>query len=82
MHKFQHSAHPVLLIEERCAKRYRHHICSYTASVSTHAIALTRQSFDESSSASLYLEVVISVIEGHWSFKKWIHIMKLFAHQR
>ena len=30
MNKFQHSAHPVLLIGERCVKRCRHLTCSYS----------------------------------------------------
>ena len=40
-----------------------------TAKVSTHAIALTRQSLDESGSAYLCYDRVINVIEGHKSFK-------------
>ena len=52
-----------------------------TAKVSTHAITLTRQSLDERSSAYLCYHRVISVIEGHRSFKTWIYLMKLFTHQ-
>ena len=48
-----------------------------TAKVSTHAITLTRQSLDESSSAYLSYDRMISLIEGHRSFKNWIYIMKL-----
>ena len=33
MNKFQHSAHPVLLIGERCVKRCRHITCSYRQNV-------------------------------------------------
>ena len=40
-----------------------------TAKVSTHATTLTRQSLDESSSASLSYDRVISAIEGHRSLK-------------
>ena len=48
MNKFQHSAHPVLLIGERVV----------TAKVSVHGITLTRQSLDESSSAYLCYDKV------------------------
>ena len=41
-----------------------------TAKVSIHAIAITRQSLDESSSAYLSYDRVISAIEGHRSLKK------------
>ena len=40
-----------------------------TAKVSTHAITLTRQSLNERSSVYLCYVRVISVIEGHRSFK-------------
>ena len=40
-----------------------------TAKVSTHAITLTRQSLDESSSAYLSYDGVKSAIEGHRSLK-------------
>ena len=49
-----------------------------TAKVSTHAITLTRQPLNESSSAYLCFDRVISVIEGHGSFKNWIYRMKLY----
>ena len=48
-----------------------------TAKVSTHATTLTRQSLDESSSAYLSYDRVISAIEGHKSLKNWSYIMKL-----
>ena len=72
MNKFQHSAHPVLFIGERCVKRCRHVDTSpvVTAKVSAHSITLTRQSLDESSSAYLCYDRVASVIERHRSFKK------------
>ena len=47
-----------------------------TAKVSTHATTLTRQSLDESSSAYLSYDRVISAIEGHRSLKTWSYIMK------
>ena len=53
MNKFKHSAHPVLLIGERCVKRCRHFNCSYSYGCLQKAITLTRQSLDESSSAYL-----------------------------
>ena len=43
-----------------------------TAKVSTHATTL-----DESSSAYLSCDRVISAIEGHRSLKNWSYIMKL-----
>ena len=48
-----------------------------TAKVSTHAITLTRQSLDESSSAYLSYDRMISAIEGHSSLKNWSYIKKL-----
>ena len=42
-----------------------------TAKVSTHVTTLTRQSLDESSSAYLSYDRVISAIEGHRSLKNW-----------
>ena len=69
MNKFQHSAHPVLLIGERCVKRCRHLTCSYSW-LSAYSITLTRQSLDESSSAYLCYDRVTSIIEGHSSFKQ------------
>ena len=69
MNKFQHSAHPVLLIGERCVKRCRHLTCIVTAKVSAQGITLARQPLDESSSAYLCYDRVTSVIEGHRSFK-------------
>ena len=69
MNKFQHSAHPVLVIEERCVKRCIDTSSVVTAKVSTYSITLTRQLLDESSSAYLSYDRVTSVIEGHMSFK-------------
>ena len=69
MNKFQHSAHPVLLIGERCVKRCSIDISPVvTAKVSAQGITLARQSLDESSSAYLCYDRVTSVIEGHTSF--------------
>ena len=68
MNKFQHSAHPVLLIGERCDKDVDTSPV-VTAKVFAHGITLTRQSLDESSSAYLCYDRVTSVIEGHRSFK-------------
>ena len=48
-----------------------------TAKVSTHAITLTKQLLDESSSAYLSYDRVISAIAGHRSLKNWSYIMKL-----
>ena len=48
-----------------------------TAKVSTHVITLTSQSLDESSSAYLSYDRVISAIEGHRSLKNWSYIKKL-----
>ena len=52
-----------------------------TAKVSAHAITLTRQSLDGSSSAYLYYDGVINVIKGHKSFNKRILQLKIFTHQ-
>ena len=68
MNKFQHSAHPVLLIGERCVKGVDTSPV-VTAKVSAQGITLTRQSLDERSSAYLCYDRVTSVIEGHRSFK-------------
>ena len=51
MNKFQHSAHPVLLIGKRCVDVDTSSVV--TAQVSAHGTTLTRQSLDESSSAYL-----------------------------
>ena len=51
-----------------------------TAKVSTHAITLTRQSLDESSSAYLSYDRVINAIEGHRSLKNWLY-NEIIIHQ-
>ena len=57
MNKFQYSAHLVLLIGERCDTSP-----VVTVKVSTHAITLTRQLLDESSSAYLCYDRVHSIM--------------------
>ena len=52
MNKFQHSAHPVLLIGERGVKGVDTSPV-VTAKVSAHGITLTKQPLDERSSAYL-----------------------------
>ena len=68
MNKFQHSAHPVLLIGSAVLKGVDTSPV-VTAKVSAQGITLARQSLDESSSAYLCYDRVTSVIEGHRSFK-------------
>ena len=50
--------------------------------MSAHGITLARQSLDESSSAYLSYDRVISAIEEHRSLKNWSYIMKLLSHTR
>ena len=52
-----------------------------TDKMSAQGITLTRQSLDESSSAYLCYNRVISVIEGYRSFNKEILPMKIFTHR-